>query len=392
MSAFQIALANLRHNVLGTFLSVLLMALGIGTVLFVMEVSKAVNDGFTKDIRDIDMVVGAKGSPLQLILSAVYHMDSPTGNISRAEAEKLSKHPLIQQAIPLAYGDSYKGFRIIGTDSNYVALYDGQMASGGLWSSEMEVVIGSSVAENLNLGVGDHFHGTHGFQDEGHVHEEDAYTVVGVLEKSGFVVDRLILGSISSVHHLHSHDGDAKAAEEITALLIEFKSPMAMMQLPRMVNERTSMQAALPAIEINRLHSLLGVGFDTLRMIGLAILIVSALSVFLSLLNSLKDRRFELALLRTLGGSPFQLSMLLIFEALLLSVLGWLMGFVLARLGLLLAANIGSTDLGLAMEFSIVSGNEIMMLVVAGSTGLVSSLLPAIKAYRTNISEVLRND
>lgn len=392
MSAFQIALANLRHNLLGTFLSVLLMALGIGTVLFVMEVSKAVNDGFTKDIRDIDMVVGAKGSPLQLILSAVYQMDSPTGNISRAEAEKLSKHPLIKQAIPLAYGDSYNGFRIIGTDSNYVGLYDGQMASGELWSSDMEVVIGSSVAENLNLKVGDHFHGTHGFQDEGHVHEEDAYTVVGILEKSGFVVDRLILGSIGSVHHLHSHDGSIKASEEITALLIEFKSPMAMMQLPRMVNERTSMQAALPAIEINRLHSLLGVGFETLRMIGLAILVVSALSVFLSLLNSLKDRRFELALLRTLGGSPFQLSMLLIFEGILLSVLGWLIGFVLARLGLLVAANIGSADLGLAMEFSIVSGNEIMMLVVAGSTGLVSSLIPAIKAYRTNISEVLRND
>lgn len=391
MNALVIAWANLRHNLLGTVLSVLLMALGIGMVLFVVEVSKAINDGFTKDIRGIDMVVGAKGSPLQLILSAVYQMDNPTGNISLEEAEKLARHPMVKKSIPLAFGDSYKGFRIIGTEWLYIEHYDGRLHSGNPWSKDMEIVIGSQVAERLSLSVGDHFHGTHGFQNEGHVHEEDAYTVVGILERSGYVVDRLIIGSVSSVHHLHSH-GVEDPKEEITAMLIEFKSPMAMMQLPRMVNERTSMQAALPAIEINRLHSLLGVGFDSLRLIGFLILLVSALSVFLSLLNALKDRKFELALLRSLGGSPLQLSYLVIAEGLFLSLIGWVVGFFLARFGQLAVAHFGSLNLGLDVGFRWITGHELVLLAVAIGIGTVSSLIPAFKASRTNISEVLRND
>ena len=152
------------------------------------------------------------------------------------------------------------------------------------------------------------------------------------------------------------------------------------------------MQAALPAIEINRLHSLLGVGFDSLRLIGLVILLVSALSVFLSLLNSLKDRKFELALLRSLGGSPLQLSYLVIAEGVFLSIIGWGVGFFLARLGQLAVARFGSLNLGLDVDFMWFTGHEIVLLAVAIGIGSVSSLIPAFKASRTNISEVLRND
>lgn len=394
MSLFQIAWANLRSNPLSTFLSVLLLSLGVATILFVLEVSKQLTDGLGKDIRGIDMVVGAKGSPLQLILSAVYQMDNPTGNIPLEEAEKLSKHPLVKSSIPLAYGDSYKGFRIVGTEPSYIEHYEGVFNDGAVWQKDLEVVVGHKVATELSLVVGSHFHGSHGFDDHGHVHEEDAYHVSGVLEPTGSVIDRLILSNVSSVWGIHgNHEDDSKETpKEITAMLIKYKSPMAMMQLPRLVNQRTSMQAALPAIEINRLYGLLGAGFQTVQIIGIVMLIVSAISVFISLLSSLKERRFELALLRSLGGSPVQISSLLIFESLILCVIGWFVGVLFSKGAIWLAANYSDQEIGFSISNSVLNTNDMLMLGVAMLIGLLASILPAVQAYGTNISKTLRSD
>jgi putative ABC transport system permease protein len=258
----------------------------------------------------------------------------------------------------------------------------------------MEVVVGHKVATELSLTVGSHFHGSHGFDDHGHVHEEDAYHVSGVLEPTGSVIDRLILSNISSVWKIHSnHEVLAEEApNEITAMLIKYKSPMAMMQLPRMVNQRTSMQASLPAIEINRLYSLLGVGFQTVRIIGCVMLIVSAISVFISLLSSLKERRFELALLRCLGGAPVQISSLLIFESLILCLIGWLVGVVLSKLAIWTAANYSDQEIGFSISNSVINTNDVLMLGVALFIGLMASVLPAFQAYGTNLSKTLRSD
>lgn len=394
MSLLKIAWANLMSSRLTTFLSVLLLALGIGTILFVMQVSEQLTEGMSKDIRGIDMVVGAKGSPLQLILSAVYQMDNPTGNIPLEEAEKLSKHPLVKSTIPLAYGDSYRGFRIVGTEPSYIDHYNGTFANGTAWSQNLEVVIGSQVATELGMSVGSHFHGSHGFDDHGHVHEEDAYHVTGVLNETGSVLDRLILSNVSSVWQIHGEhtDTDEESTEQITAMLVKYKSPMAMMQLPRMVNERTSMQAALPAIEINRLYSLLGVGFKTIRIIGFVMLLVSTISVFVSLLNSLKERRFELALLRSLGGSPFQLSSLIVLESLILCFIGWLVGIVFGKLGFTIASKFTGDELGLTLVQSIIGIQEVGLFGLATLIGLVASILPAVQAYGTNISSTLRSE
>ena len=395
MSLLKIAWANLVSNRLTTFLSVLLLSLGIGTILFVIQVSEQLTDGMSKDIRGIDMVVGAKGSPLQLILSAVYQMDNPTGNIPLAEADKLSRHPLVKSAIPLAYGDSYKGDRIVGTEPGYIEHYAGTFLEGDCWSKDLEVVVGHTVAKELGLSVGDHFHGSHGFDDHGHVHEEDAYHVAGVLKPTGSVIDRLILSNVSSVWQIHESHGNEvgdSTSKEITALLVKYKSPMAMMQLPRMVNQRTSMQAALPAIEINRLYSLLGVGFKTIRIIGIVMLIVSAISVFVSLLNSLKERRFELALLRSLGGSPFQISSLIIMESLILCLFGWAAGTLLGKVGFAIASSFTDDEMGISLAMRVFTIEDLALLGLAVSIGLVASILPAVQAYGTNISSTLRSE
>ena len=292
---------------------------------------ESLDDSFKKNIKGIDMVIGAKGSPLQLILSSVYHIDNPTGNIPQSEAEKLKKHPLVEQGIPLAFGDNYKGYKILGTTAEYVELYEGKIAEGKLWENDFEVVLGGVLAEILDLKIGDEFFSSHGLVGDINAHEDHAFTVVGIVEKSGTVLDQLILTGLESiwgVHEEHGHEEEEEQdhgegeehnhaegeehdhdhAEEkerdITSMLIKFRSPMGMMQLPRMVNSETSMQAALPAIEVNRLFDLFAVGIQLIRGIAIAIMIISGISIFISLYNNLLDRKYELALMRSLGGYP----------------------------------------------------------------------------------------
>lgn len=407
----RLSWANLRADRLSTALSIMLLVIGVGMVAFVMVVSQQLNDRFNRDIRGIDLVVGAKGSPLQLILSAVYQMDSPTGNIPLSEVKRLQKHPLVKYSIPLAYGDSYQGYRIVGTEEKYLEHYDAQFATGQVWANDFEAVIGGVAAENLGLRLGDHFHGSHGLVDDMHVHEEEAYHVTGILKPTGTVVDRLILTNIGSVWHIHGEHGDAEEkahdhaheeehdhaaheddSREITALLIKFKNPMGMMQLPRHVNANTSMQAALPAIEVNRLYQLLGVGFTTLQIIGALIMAIAAISVFISLLNSLKDRKYELALMRSLGASPFKLFSMVMLESLLLCIIGYLAGIALGRMGLWLMARLGEEQMQMSLTGNGFTAEELWLLPITLLIGLIAALIPAFQAYRTDISSVLRNE
>ena len=395
MNMLQLAYSNLKEHFLTTALSIMLLSIGVGMVSFIVSVSEQLNDRFNRDIRGTDMVVGAKGSPLQLILSAVYQIDNPTGNIPLSEVAKIQNHPLVKYSIPLSYGDSYKGYRIVGTDTLYLNHFKAIFAEGKPWSRSMDVVLGSAVANGLGMGVGAHFHGTHGFEEEGHSHEESHYNVVGILEPTGTVADRLILTSAKSVWdiHNHGHEGhDHDVPEEITALLVKFKNPMGLMQLPRFINEKTSMQAALPAIEINRLYELMGIGFDTLQAIGLLIMVIAAISVFISLLNSLKERKHELALMRSLGASPPKLFGLVVQEGLLLCLVGYILGIILGRIATMVLSSYGEQQFHFGITHTGVSDIELWLLPFTLLVGLIAAIIPATRAYLSDISSVLRND
>jgi putative ABC transport system permease protein len=347
------------------------MTFGVGVISLLLLLNNQIEQQLQSNLRGIDMVVGAKGSPLQLILSSVYHIDNPTGNIPYKEANKLDKNPLVDFTIPLSFGDSYNGYRIVGTTHQYTELYEVSLKEGRLWNRSLEVVLGSTVAEIHQLKIGDTFYGTHGLVEGGHVHDDYAYEVVGILKASYSTLDQLILTKSESVwkvhnhqtieeehdyhtcdhddhdHHTcnhdnHDHEHDEIVAETysipedamITALLVKFKSPVGFIQLPRKVNETTSLQAAVPALEISRLTSLLGFGVQTINTIAFIIIIVSGLSIFISLYNSLKKRRYELALMRVHGATKWQLVKLVLQEGMILSVLGAIFGLLISRITL----------------------------------------------------------
>ena len=387
MTIFKLSWRNLVASPLNTILSLLLMSLGVGIISLLILLNNEMKQQVKNNLKEIDMVVGAKGSPLQLILSSVYHIDNPTGNIPLSSIKKLKKNRLVDLVIPLSYGDSYEGFRIVGSTHDYIDLYNAEIKEGRSWEGGFEVVIGSEVAKIHNLQIGDNFYGSHGLLKGGHVHDNYAYTVVGILNFSGTVIDKLILTDYQSVWNVHNKDDSSEM--EITAALFKFKNPSALIKLPRQVNETTNLQAAVPVFEMNRLINLLGVGFNSIQFIAVVIMIVSGLSIFISLYNSLKRRSFELALLRVHGASRWQLVQLIQLEALFLSVLGAVSGLLLSRFSIYIISSLVSKNniinnfpLSLVVE-------ELWLLPSALLVGVFAALIPTLQAYRTNIPKLL---
>ena len=204
MNLFKLSWKNLVSKPLNLGLSLLLVALGVGLTSILLLINKQFQDRLYNNIDGINMVVGAKGSPLQMILSSVYHIDVPTGNIPIKKTKWIKKSKFISKAIPLALGDSYKGYRIVGTDHQLPEHYKVRMDKGKLWENDMQACVGSKVAQKLKLKIGSTFHGAHGLINDGmHVHETHSYKVVGIFDQSSTVIDQLILTNLSSVWRVH---------------------------------------------------------------------------------------------------------------------------------------------------------------------------------------------
>ena len=382
-----ISFAYLRAKPLATALNLLLLALGIATIAVLMLATQQIEERMGRDARGIDMVAGAKGSPMQLVLAAVFHLDAPAGNIPLDEAMALAKHRLVKRAIPMALGDSYRSFRIVGTNHDYVAHYGAQLAQGSLWAQPMEAVLGAEAARATGLRVGAKFAGAHGLGAGGEEHEEEPYQVVGVLAPTGTVIDRVVLTSVESVWEVHEHGRPAGGPREITALLVQYASPLAAATLPRAV--KRFLAAASPAYESARLFRMLGVGVEVLRAFGLVLVIAAGLSVFIALTNALEERRYDLAVMRMLGASRAKLMGLLLIEALALSAAGALLGLAL---GHVLMEVLGFA-LRAAQQVPVTgwtwAAGELWLVVLALGVGVLAALLPAWRASRAEVAPVL---
>lgn len=435
----KIAWKNIWYKPLNTALSIILLMASVAIITMLILLEQQFEKKFSDNIAGTDMVLGAKGSPLQLILSAIYQVDAPTGNINYDEAKVLMHSPMVKEAVPLAFGDNYKGYRIVGTEPVFLTHYDARIAKGAVFSNDFDVVIGSDVAQKLNLNVGDKFFGSHGDAAEGEVHESHAYVVTGITAPSGKVVDNLILCSIPSVwemheghaheetvavegenhheseaahdhdeqhdghhedeaahDHEHDHHDEATAitteGREITAALITFKGPRAIIMWPNLVAMNSNMQAASPAIEINRLFSLFGIGLQALQYLAFGIMFISGISIFIALYNTLKERKYEFALLRVNGASRLQLLLLVLIESLLLCLTGFVFGTVVGRIGLALLS--GSSESEFKMSFNpyeFVWPKEGYLFALTIFVGILAAVIPAVKAYSLNISKTLAN-
>ena len=384
---------------LAAALNLLLLSLGLASITLVLLVNHQIQQAFARDLAGIDVVVGAKGSPMQLILSGVFQIDTPTGNVPLADVQTLQANPQVAKLIPISMGDSFKGYRIIGTTPDYVSHYAGVMASGALWQAPMQAVLGAKVARDTGLRVGDSFVGSHGLGGGGHAHGQTPYAVTGVLAPSGSVMDRLILTATESVWRVHEKDTALDAADqkileeerEVTLALIQYRSPLAAVTFPRFINTATNMQAASPALEVSRLLGLIGIGADVLRAFAGVLLLTAGVSVFIALWSAVRERRADLALLRMLGAAPRQLAALLWCEALWLALLATLLGLALGQgVAALLAV---ALDVDKSISLAALNWPVDLLAVPALALGVAaaSALLPTWEAYRVNVFELLQS-
>ena len=411
MNIFKLSIKNIISKPLSSLLSLALLVFGIGIISLLLQLNSLIKTQMDNNLKGIDMVVGAKGSPLQLILSAVYHIDSPTGNISIEDAKKIKNNRMVGSSIDLLYGDNYKGYRIVGTDDEFLDLYDAKIKDGRKWEDPFEVVVGSKIHSKFDLKLDDELMSSHGLRETGETHADQLFKIVGLLEPSNSVIDQLIVTSPESIwdlHAEHDHSGDEHDDEndhehddehdhehddeEITAMLIKFQNPMNIIQFPRQINEETNLQAAVPSYEISRLFKLFGFGIETLTYLAYLIIIVSAFSLFINLFNSMRDRKYEMALIRTLGSSRRQLSFMIIFESLILTTVGFLLGLLVSRLGVMFVSSLMEESLNYNLNSFGILNEELWLLILSIFIGLISSIIPALQVYNLNISEVIGDE
>ena len=426
----KLAWKNIWFKPLNTILSILLLTASVAIITVLILVEKQFEEKYQSNLDGVDLVLGAQGSPLQLVLSSVYQVDDPTGNISYDSVKVWMQHPYVKKAIPLAYGDNYVGFKIVGTTPDYIEKYQAKIAEGKVFENNFEVVVGADVAEKLNLKLGDTFKGTHGGAAEGEVHEHGEYIIVGIASKTGKVIDNLILSNIPTVWQMHHEEGHEEVAEnpahgepghvhdeeehvhsaecdhdahetdmtidepnmEITSVLIEFKNKMGVFMWPNIIAQNTKMQAALPTYQMNRLFDMFGVGLNALKYLAFGIMLISGISIFIALFNTLKERKAEFALLRVNGAKKHQLLLVVLLESILLCIVGYLFGTVLGRVGIVLLSKASDSAFKLGFDpMEILWKKERLLFGLTLLVGLIAAVIPAIKAYTINISKTLAN-
>lgn len=388
----RLAWRYLWSSPLTTALNLLLLTLGLAAVTFVLRASAQVEAGLKRDLASIDLVVGAKGSPMQIMLAGVFHLDAPTGNIPLATLDLLKKQPLVAQAVPLSLGDSFRGYRIAGTTPDYLDLYGAKLGQGGLWAKPMQAVLGAEVARTSGLKVGERFSGSHGLAEGGGAHGDHQFDVVGILAESGSVLDRLVLTDLASVWEVHeghaAHDEDKP--REITLALVRYRSPLAAVMLPRWVNAQDGLQSAAPALETARLMRLVGAGTEVLRGFGIVLLAAAGLSVWVALLHAVRARQGDLAMLRMLGAPASRVAALIALEALLLAGLAAVLGLAVGH-GL-----VAALERLLAERQSLRLGPlgwseaEWLVPLLAGTLALLAAAWPAWRAYRLDVTTLLQ--
>ena len=407
MSLWRIAWRYLWGRALVTVLTVIGIVLGTALIVTVLTLQRESESGFLRESGQFDLVVGAKGSPLQLVLSSIYHLDVPTGNIPYSRFETLAKDPRVVSGVPLGLGDNYHGYRIVGTDTNFFSLTDRRdptrllfnLTEGTIFENDFEAVIGAQVARQTGLKRGDSFVGTHGLMviPGSSEHRAFPYKVVGILAPTGGSSDQAIYVTLPSVWRIHEKEVDmhrqiASVAPiapsstkdlEVTAVLLRIKTIGLRIGMSQEIQKHTESMAAIPVNEMLKLYQQVLKPMQRLLLaVAALVVIVSALSVTATLYQAAERRRRDLAVLRALGAHPREIFTLVVLEALLVTLLGLAIGWFLGHGGLFLVNPYLHDSLGIGISPWSTDRIEAISLSLVAAGGLLAGILPAVQAYR----------
>ncbi len=403
MMPLTLAFAYLRRRWGQALLSILVGALGVAAVAIAYVGLDAFPAAAERAWGGADLVIGPKGSALDLVLCCALHVSDPRGLVSEKAAMAAASHPLIRVAAPIALGDNVDGWRIVGTTPQLLWVYRTDVAQGRIWNKPLEAVLGADAADALHLKIGQSFIGAHGLAAGGELHSQFPYRIVGILPRTGSVLDRLVLCDIETVRYIHKMHQEDEAAETgvtetyvnlpdaATAVVASYKSPVAALLVPRLIDANPELTAASPSFEIARLMSYLRPLTLAATALGILLVAIAAAAAAAGLMATMNARTRDLALLRALGAGPPTIAAVAIAEAAIIALAALLLGAGLAALLFYAGAGLLAERTGLLIAPQIDPDAVLYLVLGALGTALVAALFPAIRAARTPIEELLQS-
>ena len=395
-------------------LTVFAIAVSVTLLLGVQKIRSEARQSFTSTISGTDLVVGARSGPVNLLLYSVFRIGDATSSVSWQTFELVSRHPDVSWTIPISLGDSHRGFRVMGTSQAYFehyrygARHPLEFTRGAAFDGIYEAVIGAEVAEGLGYALDDKVTIAHGLGEVSFAeHDEHPFRVAGILARTGTPVDRTVhvsLEAITAIHadweggmrrsHPHDHAADDAAdlaPTRITAFLVGMKSPGAILQMQRALNEYRDepLLAIMPGVTLQQLWELVGVADTALMIVAACVVLAGLLGMIAALLTSLNERRREMAILRSVGARPGHVFALLVLESGLLALVGVLAGFAITWSVLGLAAPVLERRFGLFMQLGLPGIYELAVAGAVVLAGLLAGLVPAWRGYRNSLADGL---
>lgn len=418
MILLKLAVKSLLSRKLTSCLTILSIALSVALLLSVERTRRSSEEGFTQAISQTDLIVGAKTSPLNLILYTVFNLGSPTNNVSWETYQHFKNHPAVAWTIPYSLGDGHRGFRVVGTTKDFFDNYhyqggkNLQIQSGAAFEKLWQVVLGAEVAAKFQYQLGQKIIVSHGVtRGEALLHHDNKpFTVVGILAPTGTPVDRAVYLSLESLEAIHLdwkdgampsagkeiapeniHEKDLKIGT-ITAFFLRTKNRIETLALQREINTfpTEALLAAIPGATLAELWQSLGYFEKALRAISWLVILVGLVSMMVALLTGLNERRREMAILRAIGAGPGKILGLLLVEAFFITLVGIFIGILLHFVGFQLVEQFLLTEFGISLVKISWGSTEIFYLVSTLLLGSLAGIVPAMMAARQSLKDGLR--
>jgi len=396
----RLAIQSLLSRKTVFILSLVSVALSVSLILTLQNIKTSSEEGFTQTISQVDLLVGARGGQLQLLLYSVFNMGNATNNVSYESYLKWKNHPQVQWTIPYSLGDSYRGFRVVGTDQNFFEHYrfkgdqSLKLATGESFKNPLEVVMGAQAARELKVQVGDQAVITHGVTKGAGVihHDENPFKIVGILKPTGTALDQSVYISLESMELIHQPELKGEIPiSSLTSFFVRTQNRIDTLRLQREINEWTEepLMAVIPGVALSELWRNLSYFEKALQLMVYLVAVFGLMTLVLLVFLTLDSRRKEMAVLRSLGASPTTLSTLLLIEVFILSFVGSILGLILTRLGSLILNPFLQDQIGLYLNVRMISFYEIFIVGVVVIVSSLACLLPAWKMQNQTLKDGL---
>ena len=422
MTIVELAIKSFRNRKFTTGLTVLSIALSVMLLLGIEKIRQGAETSFTNTLSGTDLIVGARSSPVQLLLYSVFHIGNPTNNMQRHSYEDIASHPQVEWTIPVSLGDSHKGYRVIGTTEQFYEHFRFaesqalQLEAGNWFSGTFDAVVGAEVAEAMGYQPGEKIILAHGAGDESFItHSDKPFEISGVLKRTGTPVDRAVYVGLKSIdvmhakfdgtahghdplmahaqhHHWHNeekHNRQTSNQSSLSAILVGLKSRSAAIAMQREINEYQleALTAIMPGAVLVELWSMMNMVERILMIVSGLVVTLGLFSMLIILMTSTNERRREMAILRSVGARPVHIFGLIMGEVIFLTLLALVLGVTMVYGLLLLVQPWLESLFGIYVVIGWPNTAELMLLLIIALCGFVVGLIPSIRIYRYSLSD-----